>query len=84
MIVIEMTEDNEITRVYAIRPPFGFTKEIDDYRIEYVDRPAEDEGDRIGYVCKFCGKPVGNDYHLHQMGFVGDKCCWDERLRATE
>ena len=43
MIVIEMTEDNEITKVYAIRPPFGFTKEIDDYRIEYVDRPAEDE-----------------------------------------
>ena len=43
MIVIEMTEDNEITRVYAIRSPFGFTKEIDDYRIEYVDRTEEEE-----------------------------------------
>lgn len=36
MIVIEMTEDNYITRVYAIRPPLGIPKEIE-YRIEYVD-----------------------------------------------
>jgi hypothetical protein len=36
MIVIEMTWDNEITKVYAIRPPLGISKEID-YRIEYVE-----------------------------------------------
>jgi hypothetical protein len=35
-------------------------------------------------VCKFCDEPVGVDYHLHEKGFVGDDCCWDERLRSTE
>ena len=44
----------------------------------------EINSDQVVGVCKFRGKPVGNDYHLHQTGFVGDKCCWDERLRTTE
>lgn len=35
MIIIEMTKDNQITKVYAIRPPLGIPKEIE-YRIEYV------------------------------------------------
>ncbi|BCV03209.1 MAG: hypothetical protein CM15mV62_840 [uncultured marine virus] len=41
MIVIEMTEDNEIVRVVAYRPPLGFEKEIRNWRVEYVE--GEDE-----------------------------------------
>ena len=37
MIVIEMTEDNEIVRIVSYRPPFGFKKEIHDWRVEYVE-----------------------------------------------
>lgn len=36
-------------------------------------------------VCKFCRKET-DPYtaHLHQEEWVGDECCWDERLRSTE
>jgi len=35
--------------------------------------------------CKFCGNEVDADTaHVHGKGWVGDDCCWDERLRATE
>lgn len=35
--------------------------------------------------CKFCGKQVPADTaHLHDGGWVGDECCWDERLRSSE
>ena len=35
--------------------------------------------------CKFCHKQAPADTaHLHDGGWVGDDCCWDERLRATE
>ena len=35
--------------------------------------------------CKFCGllAPVATA-HRHDGGWVGDDCCWDERLRSTE
>lgn len=36
-------------------------------------------------MCKFCFQPVLADTaHRHDGGWVGDCCCWDERLRATE
>ena len=36
-------------------------------------------------TCKFCEKQVlAATAHGHDGGFVGDGCCWDERLRATE
>lgn len=36
-------------------------------------------------TCKMCGKPCkASDAHLHQGSFIGDECCWDERLRSTE
>lgn len=35
--------------------------------------------------CKFCHEMVAAaTAHLHDGGWVGDACCWDERLRATE
>jgi hypothetical protein len=36
-------------------------------------------------TCKFCHKQTRADTaHLHQGAWVGDECCWDERLRSTE
>lgn len=35
--------------------------------------------------CKFCHKSVPiKTAHLHDGGYVGDDCCWDERLRSSE
>jgi hypothetical protein len=35
--------------------------------------------------CKFCHTMVpAATAHLHDGGWVGDVCCWDERLRSTE
>lgn len=34
--------------------------------------------------CKFCHKAtLAATAHLHQGSWVGDLCCWDERLRTT-
>jgi len=35
--------------------------------------------------CKFCKKQVPRDTaHSHGPDWVGDECCWDERLRSSE
>ncbi|WP_030570048.1 hypothetical protein [Streptomyces aureocirculatus] len=45
----------------------------------------EDYGEEVELeTCKFCrGKILLATAHLHDNGYVGDTCCWDERLRAT-
>jgi hypothetical protein len=36
-------------------------------------------------ACSMCGKKVQVlTAHLHQGKYIGDECCWDERLRTTE
>ena len=36
-------------------------------------------------ACKFCQQPApAYTAHPHQYGWVGDDCCWDERLRSSE
>jgi len=36
-------------------------------------------------ICKICGKLTpGHTAHRHQGHLIGDECCWDERLRASE
>ena len=44
MIVIELTHDNEILKVYSILPPLGIAKEIE-YRVEYIPCPTCNEMD---------------------------------------
>lgn len=35
--------------------------------------------------CSCCHKPISTKTaHLHQGEWIGDECCWDERLRASE
>lgn len=36
-------------------------------------------------TCRFChGQVLRATAHRHGSSWVGDSCCWDERLRATE
>ena len=36
-------------------------------------------------ICSLCGNPCkSNLAHLHQGKYIGDECCWDERLRTSE
>lgn len=36
-------------------------------------------------TCSLCSKPCKErTAHVHQDEWIGDECCWDERLRATE
>jgi len=35
--------------------------------------------------CALCGEMVpAKTAHLHEGEYIGDECCWDERLRTTE
>ena len=35
--------------------------------------------------CGLCGRAVpASTAHLHDEDYVGDECCWDERLRSSE
>jgi hypothetical protein len=50
----------------------------------------DDEGARCAEVdetvtCKLCKRPtLAATAHLHEGEYVGDDCCWDERLRGSE
>lgn len=36
-------------------------------------------------TCKFCHKKINPDLaHRHDGEYVGDECCWDEKLRSSE
>jgi hypothetical protein len=36
-------------------------------------------------ACKFCDEQVlAKTAHLHRGSWVGESCCWDERLRMRE
>lgn len=41
---------------------------------------------RVRYVaCSLCHEPCdASTAHLHQGRWIGDQCCWDERLKASE
>lgn len=35
--------------------------------------------------CKFCNRLCNkNTAHLHQGLWVGNECCWDDRLKSSE
>lgn len=45
----------------------------------------ENADDSEAVTCKFCGeKALAATAHLHDGEHVGEECCWEERLRATE
>ncbi|MDA8139788.1 MAG: hypothetical protein M0036_14150 [Desulfobacteraceae bacterium] len=35
--------------------------------------------------CSLCNKPINPlTAHLHQGEYIGEECCWDDRLKASE
>jgi hypothetical protein len=61
---------------------------LDDAACSVSDSLEDDEDiadEHPTVCCKFCHTAVREDTaHIHQDGWVGDECCWDERLRSTE
>jgi hypothetical protein len=60
-----------------------------DYHLEDVRAEGlyKEERDLVGaiVICSICGKVLLEAMaHLHQNKWIGDRCCWDERLRNTE
>ena len=58
--------------------------------LESVKRDSKDTSDQK-VTCYLCGKPTpAKTAHIHQTdpsgptGWIGDECCWDERLRGSE
>lgn len=59
--------------------------EGDEDFMEDDNGPLSDIPDEILVVCYLCGEAVPeNTAHRHQGKWIGDECCWDERLRTTE
>lgn len=55
-----------------------------DERFTKDGEPIEDDDEQT-VMCKFCHQQVPMySAHLHDGGYVGDECCWDERLRSSE
>lgn len=47
--------------------------------------PEWDSGDEHSVMCCLCGELCDSrTAHLHRGRWIGNECCWDERLRATE
>jgi hypothetical protein len=55
---------------------------------EFLDKGSEYSvaGDAVATVrCSLCNQDApAKTAHLHQGLWIGDECCWDERLRASE
>ena len=50
---------------------------------EWAEMCGEPDEDYI--VCKFCDNEIDPaTAHLHQGEWIGDECCWDERLKSSE
>lgn len=59
-----------------------------DELVSFVTEHPESEIEPVStetVTCKLCGEEVpGKTAHRHSGGWIGDECCWDERLRRTE
>lgn len=48
-------------------------------------RSDNDSKDILTVTCSICRKECAAKMaHIHQEQWIGDECCWDERLRASE
>lgn len=60
-------------------------REIIQANAEPVRAETNDPEETPTVCCKFCHKQTSETTaHLHDGGWVGDDCCWDERLRSSE
>lgn len=52
---------------------------------EDIDAPADAPEETQTVKCKLCTRQVcSSTAHMHDGEWVGDNCCWDERLKSTE
>ena len=50
-----------------------------------TDYELYDDEDDETVECSLCGKQTPADTaHLHQGKWIGDDCCWDDRLKSSE
>jgi hypothetical protein len=61
------------------------TDELDTVSSEHEFPLAEVAVVEEQVVCSACRHLCASEKaHLHQGEWIGDECCWDERLRASE
>jgi hypothetical protein len=55
-------------------------------RIEYIISKIRAFNNKAESIkCSICGNLCNTKAaHLHQGEYIGDECCWDERLRSSE
>jgi hypothetical protein len=59
--------------------------ELRDTEIAWDFTLGGEDSDAETVTCKLCKEQVDADTaHRHQGEYVGDECCWDDRLRGTE
>jgi hypothetical protein len=69
--------------VDELQEDFKYIPEIQSLLTKLVAALAQVDATTVD--CKFCHATVPvKTAHAHEGGFVGDACCWDERLRTTE
>lgn len=52
---------------------------------DWVEHQIESNDEDILITCALCGNSaVSKTAHLHQEQYIGDECCWDERLKSSE
>lgn len=74
--LVECLECRELVETKTAEPhPDEFDRYICPECLEKYDK----------VVCSLCGNMCGaKTAHLHSEEWIGDECCWDERLRASE
>jgi len=84
--VAERTGWNDASKL-ALALDYIDNQQSDDAWEDFLERAADEEDpeDEDYVTCKFCRKRVpAATAHLHWGEWVGDECCWDERLKSTE
>lgn len=87
-IVFETDEEFDLEDISGDGRWFQVMDEVDSdwfKRPDTVDRELKSL-EQIDMVrCQLCGKSAPADTaHRHGNGWVGDECCWDERLRSSQ
>jgi len=52
---------------------------------KYCSEYCAEKASIFSVECSLCGGLCdAKTAHLHQDGYIGDECCWDERLKSSE
>jgi hypothetical protein len=78
-LVRDMVIDNVADFLQNADPREAAESMVDSYEFDNVEVITPET------TCSICGKPCdGNKAHLHQGAYIGDECCWDDRLKSSE